>query len=106
MVSTFSDAASVVQNTIIKSYPQVKKAYIFGSFADGAHNSESDLDVLVELDNAMGLQFISMIQDLEKATGTSVDIITVEQAKNLEEKFGYEILRKARSIYERSSMMK
>lgn len=39
---------------------------------------------MVELDDSMGLQFISMIQDLEDAAQTRVDILTVEQARNLE----------------------
>lgn len=103
MISTFSEAAQAVQNTILMGYPQVKRAYIFGSYVNEAHSPESDLDVLVELDNEMGLKFISMIQDIERATGKPVDLITLDQAKNLEKRYGYEILRKARSIYERSS---
>jgi len=49
----------------------------------------------------MGLTFISMILDLEEATGTSVDVITTKQAQDLESRFSYEILRKARIVHDR-----
>jgi predicted nucleotidyltransferase len=101
MVQTFSEAAEIVRSTIKGGYPQVKRAFIFGSFADGVNITKSDLDVVVELDGSIGLQFIAMIQDIEKAVGTQVDVITLHQAEDLEKKFGYDILRKAKPVYER-----
>jgi len=101
MVQTFPEAAEIVKNTFIKSYPQVRKAYIFGSFADGMQTNASDLDVVVDLDSFIGLQFISMIQDIEKAVVLQVDILTLNQAEDLVKKFGYDIMRKARVVYER-----
>jgi hypothetical protein len=44
-----------------------------------------------------------MIQDLEDAAQTHIDVLTVEQACNLEKKFGYVILGKAKPIYERTT---
>jgi predicted nucleotidyltransferase len=102
MVITFAEAAAVVCNTLVNKYPQISRAYIFGSFAEGEQSAGSDLDVLVELDCFMGLEFISMIQDIENAAGTSVDIITTGQAYELEKKFGYDILKKAKPVYERT----
>ncbi|NPV51915.1 MAG: nucleotidyltransferase domain-containing protein [Firmicutes bacterium] len=102
MVATFAEAATVVRNAIINKYPQISRAFIFGSFAEGAQTTGSDLDVLVELNASMGLQFISMIQDIKQAAGTAVDVITINQARDLEKKFGYDILRKARPVYERA----
>ena len=58
---------------------------------------------MVELQAAMGLQFISMIQDIEKAMGIDVDIITIKQARELEKKYGYDILNKAKPVYERKT---
>jgi hypothetical protein len=58
---------------------------------------------MAELDDSMGLQFISMIQDLEVAAQIRVDVLTVEQARNLEKKFGYVILGKAKPLYERTA---
>jgi predicted nucleotidyltransferase len=63
---------------------------------------KSDLDVLVELRAPMGLQFMSLAQELELAFGKAVDIITANQAERLERKFGYDIVRKARLVYDRA----
>lgn len=102
MVTSFAEAAEVVRSTVTRKYPQINRAFIFGSFAEGVQGSGSDLDVLVELSGPMGLAFIALIQDIEKAAGTSVDVLTITQAKELEEKYKYDIIRKARVVYDRS----
>jgi len=102
MVKSFAEAAELVRSTVISKYPQVSRAFIFGSFAEGVQAAGSDLDVLVELSRPMGLAFISLIQDIEQAAGTSVDVLTVKQAHELERKFNYEIMKNARVVYDRS----
>jgi predicted nucleotidyltransferase len=102
MVTTFADAVSILRNSIISKYPHIRRAYIFGSFAESVQGPGSDLDVIVELDSAMGLEFISLIQDIETAAGTGVDVITAEQASILERKYGYDILKEAKLVYERT----
>lgn len=102
MVQTFDEAAETVRS-LLKGYPQVNKAYIFGSFSHGAQTSKSDVDILVELDKPMGFDFYGMMQDIEDAVGRSVDVITVTQAKELEKKYEYRIIDKARAIYERTT---
>jgi len=101
MITNFSQAAAVVRDVITKKYPQINRAFVFGSFVENAQSSNSDLDVMVEVGDTMGLQFISMIHDLEKETGISVDVITMNSAHNLEQKYGYDILRRARLVYEK-----
>lgn len=103
MVTNFAEAAEVVRSTVIRKYPQVSRAFIFGSFAEGVQVSGSDLDVLVELSGPMGLAFIALIQDIEKAAGISVDVLTIKQAKDLEEKYNYEIIKNARVVYDRAA---
>ena len=102
MISSFAEAAALVKQTISSRYPQISRAFIFGSYAEGVQTSDSDLDVLVELRSPMGLQFISLTQELELAAGKAVDVITARQAERLEQKFGYDIKRKARIVYERA----
>lgn len=102
MIQSFSQAAEIVRNAISSKYPQVKKAYIFGSYATGKQSPQSDLDVIVEIDSSFGLGFISMIQEIEKQAETPVDVLTANQAKNLEQKFGYDIFKDAKVIYERA----
>lgn len=101
MIQTFDEAAEIVRRTLLKSYPQVNKAYIFGSFSRGVQTSKSDVDILVELDRPMGFDFYGMMQDIEDAVGRSVDVITLTQARELEQKYEYRIIDKARAVYER-----
>ena len=58
MVTSFAEAAEVVRSAVIKKYPLVSRAFIFGSYAEGVQGSSSDLDVLVELSGPMGLAII------------------------------------------------
>lgn len=95
MLRSFAEAAEVVRSAVMNKYPQVSRAFILGSFAEGVQGSSSDLDVLVELSGPMGLAFIALIQDIEKAAGTSVDVLTMKQAKDLEEKYNYDIIKNA-----------
>jgi predicted nucleotidyltransferase len=46
MIKSFEDVAELVKNTIIGEYPQVRSAWIFGSFSNNAQSNESDLDIL------------------------------------------------------------
>lgn len=103
MVRTFEAAAEIIKGTISREYPQVRRAWIFGSFSDASQSDQSDLDIMVEMDTTMGLEFISLIQDLEEAADIRVDVITTEQAHDLEMKYGYIITRKAVPVYERTA---
>ena len=103
MVKTFEAAAEIVKGIISREYPQVRRAWIFGSFSDASQTDQSDLDIMVEMDMTMGLAFISLIQDLEDAADIRVYVITTEQAHDLESKHGYIITRKAVPVYERTA---
>lgn len=63
--------------TYFKTRP-VLKAYLFGSFLHGHADSQSDIDILVELDYSqkIGLQFIQMKLDLEKLLNNKVDLVS------------------------------
>ena len=58
----------------------VKKAYLFGSTARGEANTESDIDILVELDHStsIGMKFFTYQSDLEQLLHKKVDLITTE----------------------------
>lgn len=65
----------------IKNYFETRpvlKAYLFGSFAHGNADSNSDIDILVDLDytQRIGLQFIQMKIDLEKLLNKKVDLVS------------------------------
>ena len=56
----------------------VFKAFVFGSFARGEADSNSDYDILVELDYSkkIGMEFIQMQIDLVDLLKTNVDLVS------------------------------
>ncbi|MBO7142766.1 MAG: nucleotidyltransferase domain-containing protein [Bacteroidales bacterium] len=73
----------------IKSYYPIQKLYSYAKirkvfqickniFARGEQTSESDVDILVVLDNNdnIGLKFFGMYEDLKEILGRNVDLVT------------------------------
>ncbi len=56
----------------------VLKAYLFGSYVRGQADSQSDIDILVDLDYSqkIGLIFVQMQIDLEKMLKAKVDLVS------------------------------
>jgi predicted nucleotidyltransferase len=56
----------------------VLTAYLFGSYARGEADNQSDIDILVDLDYSqrIGLGFVQMQIDLEKMLKTKVDLVS------------------------------
>ena len=56
----------------------VLKAWLFGSFARDEQTSESDIDILVVLDESqhVGMKFFGMYEDLKALLGRNVDLVT------------------------------
>ena len=56
----------------------VLKAWLFGSFARGEETPDSDVDLIITLDqsNPIGLRYFGMWGDLERLLGRSVDLVT------------------------------
>ena len=55
----------------------VNKVWLFGSFARGEENAESDVDLMVDLDHTqpVGLKFFGMWNDLERMLDCKVDLV-------------------------------
>jgi predicted nucleotidyltransferase len=55
----------------------VMKAWLFGSFARGEERADSDVDILIVLDNdqPVGLKFFGMYEDLKELLGRNVDLV-------------------------------
>lgn len=60
---------------ILKKY-HIKKAGIFGSYARGEARKDSDIDLLVEPVDGMGLEFVGMGLELEEKMGKKVHLVT------------------------------
>ena len=56
----------------------VKKAWVFGSFSRGEEKEDSDIDIMVVLDETqtVGLKFFAMLFDLKELLGREVDLVT------------------------------
>ncbi len=63
---------------IFKKYPEVRCAYLYGSYARKEAKPESDVDIIVVC-HKMGLSFFGMADELTNALGKKIDLQTVEQ---------------------------
>ena len=65
-------------NDVFKKYPNVKCAYLYGSYARGEATGKSDIDILVVC-HGMGFSFFEMETELEELLHKEVDLQTAEQ---------------------------
>ncbi|MBN2318801.1 MAG: nucleotidyltransferase family protein [Acidobacteria bacterium] len=56
-------------------YP-IQRLALFGSWARGDAQEESDIDILVEVDPSIGIQFVELAEELERALGRNVDLVS------------------------------
>ncbi|MCX7925371.1 MAG: nucleotidyltransferase family protein [Fimbriimonadales bacterium] len=54
----------------------VKSIAVFGSYARGEATESSDIDLVVQLEQPLGLKFFELWDYLEQALGTPVDLLT------------------------------
>lgn len=56
----------------------VLKVWLYGSFARGEETPDSDVDLIVVLDQSkpIGMRYFGMWGDLERLIGRSVDLVT------------------------------
>lgn len=76
MILNLVDIKTAVENTSSKY--SIKKVSLFGSYANGEANEESDVDLLVEFkdnDNVSLLTIIGIKYDLEEKLNKPVDVI-------------------------------
>lgn len=89
-----------IKNTVepIARFYGVKRLYLFGSYAKGTANEQSDIDLLVEKGKPMSLLKLSgMRQMVEEALNLSVDLVTTT---GIEDEFRKEIEGTEMLIYE------
>ncbi len=70
---------------------KIKKIGVFGSYTRGKHNKKSDIDILVEFSEPVGLfEFMDLEEYLQSLFGVKVDLVS---KKALKPHIGERILR-------------
>jgi predicted nucleotidyltransferase len=68
------------KSTLFRDYP-IKSLAIFGSYSRKEQTDSSDLDILVEFSDRIGIRFIDLADDLEKIVGFKVDLVSKKGVK-------------------------
>ena len=55
---------------------KVRRIGVFGSIVRGDATSASDIDILVEVDPSIGLNFVTLADEIEHLLGQHVDVIS------------------------------
>ncbi len=59
----------------------VKQMGIFGSYVNGDANAHSDVDILVEFEKPIGLDFVLLADEIETLLGIRVDLVSLNGIK-------------------------
>lgn len=62
----------------------LRRLAIFGSYARNQQTADSDIDILVEFDQPIGLKFIDLAEELEQILQIKVDLVS---KKGIKEKY-------------------
>jgi len=60
---------------LMHKYP-IKRIAVFGSFSRDEQDEASDVDIMVEFNDKIGIQFIDLAEELEKILGFKVDLVS------------------------------
>lgn len=68
------------KNKLAAKY-SLKNLALFGSFTRDEATEQSDLDILVEFEKPIGLDFVLLADELEEILGVKVDVVTPDAIK-------------------------
>jgi len=80
---------NTIIDILIKEFPKlrndfkVKKIGLFGSYAQNQANEDSDIDLIIEFYEPIGLKFILLCDYLENLFNKRVDVLTPEGLKSI-----------------------
>jgi len=60
----------------------IRSLAIFGSYSRNEQSDNSDLDLLVEFDENVGIRFIDFANELEKQLGVKIDLVSRKGIKD------------------------
>ena len=66
---------------LFEKYP-IKSMAIFGSYSKNEQSEESDLDLIVEFNEKIGIRFIDLADEIEGYIGFKVDLVSRKGIKD------------------------
>ncbi|RME23461.1 MAG: nucleotidyltransferase [Deltaproteobacteria bacterium] len=54
----------------------VRRLAVFGSYARGEQQEDSDVDILVEVDPSIGLRFVDLAEEIEAMLGMRTELVS------------------------------
>lgn len=83
IVITRDDVISILARELpkLKDEYGVQRIVLYGSYAKGTQNKKSDIDILVDINKSIGLEFVSLADRLEEILGHTVDVATYAHFK-------------------------
>ena len=82
-----------ILRTLARDKPELQKRFkvgkmaLFGSYARGDQQPNSDVDILVDVDPSIGLDFVTLAEAIEKILGVSVDLVSSRAVNSRTMKF-------------------
>ena len=74
-LSTIQDKLRQVKSRLSDKY-HVNSIGLFGSIVRADFTSESDIDIVVDFSEPIGIEFIDLAEDLEKLLDRKVDLVS------------------------------
>jgi len=68
------------KSELVQKY-HLRQLGVFGSYARKDNSAQSDIDLLVEFEEPIGLEFVTLAEELEKLLGIKVDLVSVNALK-------------------------
>ena len=66
---------------------KVRRLAIFGSYARGDQRPDSDVDILVDIDPSVGLEFVTLAEQIEQLLDLPVELVSRRSIKPNKFKF-------------------
>ena len=82
-LTEIKDKITLNRIALFNKYP-IHSLAIFGSFSRKEQTESSDLDILVEFKENIGIKFIDLADELEQLLGIKVDLVS---KKGIKEKY-------------------
>ena len=86
----------MIENELLNTFKDAEAIYLFGSFANGSFNDESDIDIAVLYKNKINpIKLFEIKQQLFLKFDRLIDLIDLQ---NINDVFAYEIINTAKKL--------